>query len=141
MHPALAFLLGVLCGLSLALGRSSFRGLMLRLKNPLGEDELYLLCAARLAAGRLILMKGAPGGRLILKEFEDARPMENRGQIQRLLARQLIAPDPSGLSERFILTQAGWDRIRKLPAPPLQMVRKGNWFNSVSGKQRRPARG
>lgn len=140
MVTAVAFLSGLLCGLALAFLRTGLGGLLLKLKHPLGEDELYLLCAARAANGRLILMKGAPGGRLILREFEDAKPLENRGQIQRLLARQLIAPDPSGISERFILTPAGWNRIRKLPAPPLQIVRKGNWFNSVSGKQRRPPR-
>lgn len=137
MVAVLAFLLGLLCGLSLALFRGGLEGLMLALKHPLGEDELYLLCAARAASGQLILMRGAPGGRLILKEFEDPRLLENRGQIQRLLARRLIAPDPSGISERYVLTPAGWERLRRVPAPALKAVRRGNWFNSVSGRTRR----
>jgi len=131
------FTLGLLCGLAFAGGLWLFRG---SFQSSLGDDESYFLAAARAANGRLILRRdraasGAP--LLILKEFPNPRRIENRGQIKALLARKLLAPDPAGIPDRYVLTQAGQKRAERLPVFPLEVVRQGSWFNSISRPVRR----
>jgi hypothetical protein len=134
----LAFALGLLCGLSVPWLRGAFRH---GLRLPLGEDENYLLAAARAAKGRLILKLeagSAPSSLLLLKEFPNPRRIENTLQIEKLLARNYIQPDPSGIAGRYVLTTRGWALSQKLPEFPLQPIRSGaTWFNSIS---RRPVR-
>lgn len=133
----IAFVLGLACGLS-ALGLA---GLFRRgFRMPLGEDEKYLLAAARAAKGRLILKQdgGSGSSLLLLKEFPNPRRIENTLQIETLLARKYLQPDASGIPGRYTLTTAGWALSQKLPEFPLQPVRSGaTWFNSIS---RRPLR-
>ncbi|MBK8791864.1 MAG: hypothetical protein IPN59_01705 [Holophaga sp.] len=128
----ISFTLGCLCGLAMGIGGCLLKG---RLHNPLGEDEKYLLAAARAANGRLILrQEKASSGTplLLLKEYPNPRRMEAHGQIDQLLKRKLLIPDPSGIPDRYQLTPAGRQRSEQLPEFPLQPVRQGSWFNSIS---------
>jgi len=133
-----SFLLGLACGLAIVSLRSLFRN---GFHLPLGEDEKYLLAAARAASGRLILKQdsGTSGTSiLLLKEFPNPRRIENTLQIEKLLARKFIQADASGVPGRYTLTPAGMKCSRTLPDFPLQPVRPGSsWFNSIS---RRPVR-
>jgi len=127
-----AFLVGVLCGLAL---RSLAPFLKGGFRLPLGEDEKYLLSAARAAKGRLILRQGRGSSSpslLLLKEFPDTKRLENTMQIEKLLARKFIQPDDSGKSGRYVLTAKGWAQSKDLPEFPLQPIRQGAWFNSIS---------
>ena len=137
----IAFLLGFVCGLS-ALGLRAV--LKTGFHLPLGEDEKYLIAAARAAEGRLILTQGAgtSGTSLILlKEFPNPRRLENTLQVEKLLARKFIQPDGSGLPGHYTLTPAGSAQGRKLPDFPLKPLRPGaSWFNSVSRRSGRLAR-
>jgi len=135
-----AFLLGVACGLLLPRLRTLLKG---GLRMPLGEDEKYLLRAARAAKGRLILKQasGSSGSSLLLlKEFPDTRRLENTMQIEKLLARKFIQADDSGKPGRFVLTSKGWAQSKDLPEFPLQPIRQGAWFNSISRSLGRAAR-
>ncbi|MDP2877386.1 MAG: hypothetical protein Q8O00_14460 [Holophaga sp.] len=126
------FTLGLICGLTLAAGLWLLRD---RLLSPMGDDEGYLLAAARAANGRLLLRRdqaSSGASLLLLKEFPNPRRIENRGQIKTLLDRKLLEPDPSGIPDRYVLTQAGQKRAERLPVFPLELVRQGSWFNSVS---------
>jgi len=135
-----AFLLGFACGLSLL----GVRALLKRgIRLPLGEDEKYLLAAARAAKGRLILKLDSGNSRsslLLLKEFPNPRRIENTLQIETLLSRKFIEPDSSGLPGRYVLTAAGWAQSKQLPEFPLQLSRQGAWFNSISRSIGRIAR-
>ncbi len=142
----IAFLLGFFCGLSVLGLRAVFKN---GFSLPLGEDEKYLLAAARAAEGHLVLRldSGTSGtSLLLLKEFPNPRRLENTLQIETLLARKFLQPDVSGLPGQYTLTPLGWTRSQKLPAFPLQRLRPGaSWFNSVSlksgrlGRRKKPA--
>jgi len=137
---AVVFLLGFSCGL-VAMGlwqhfRQGFTPL-------LGDDEKYLLAAARAANGRLILkedrgMSGTPI--LLLKEFPNPRRIEDKGLLEKLVGRRLIQVDGSGAAGRYLLTARGWTCSQKLPEFPLQPIRPGSWFNSISRKPQRIVR-
>lgn len=134
------FFLGFLCGLL-----ASVIGWRLKdhFQLTLKDDEKYLLTASRAAKGRLILRREqALTGEtlLLLKEFPNPRRMEDQGQVERLLARKLLVPDPSGVPDRYLLTPKGRKRCEGLPAFPLQLVRQGSWFNSISQPLRRVRR-
>jgi len=134
----LAFLIGLLLGISVIFIKPILKTQVLRIRHPLGEDEKYLLRAARTAGGRLIVRKeltskGAYA--LVLKEFSDAPKMDYTGQVECLLARELMIPDSSGVAGRYIMTPHGWARVKSLPALVLPLRRTGAWFNSIS---RRP---
>ena len=134
----ISFLAGLLLGLSALLLKPLLKALGLRFRHPLGEDENFLLRAARTAGGRLIIRKeqSSTGTHvLVLKEFADAPRIEQLGQVECLLARELMIPDSSGVSGRYLLTPRGWARVKSLPALALPLRRSGPWFNSVS---RRP---
>jgi hypothetical protein len=107
----------------------------------LGEDEKYLLAAARTAQGRL-LFGSDPGSAdtplLQLKEFTQQRQIENLGQVERLFSQGLIEVDDSGVSGRYVLTLKGWKRANKLPPLALVVSRQGDWFNSISRRPRKP---
>lgn len=130
-----SFTIGLLCGLSLG----AVPWVLQRHGSLfLGEDEKYLLAAARAANGRLILRHDASGpSLLLLKEYPNPRRMEDQGQIQRLIDRKLLAEDPSGTPDRYVLTSAGRKASERLPEFPLQPVRQGSWFNSLSTPVRR----
>lgn len=111
--------------------------------RALKGDEAYLLAAAFAAEGRLrIRREAAPSGErlLLLKEFPNPRRMVDRGQVGRLLTLQLLAPDPSGLEDRYLLTAEGRRRAEALPPFPLPLTRPGSWFNSISKPRRRVPR-
>jgi hypothetical protein len=128
--------IGVLATLLLVQSR-----VWVRLRNPVGEDERYLLMVARAARGRLILLEEAREGRTLLRcrEVPGHAGLEPRGQVDRLLRRGLIAVDASGLEGRYALTAAGWTYVKRLPPFQVEVRRPGNWFNSVAtGPKRRP---
>ena len=132
------FFVGFLLGLSVISFRPLFKAVSLRLRHPLGEDEKYLLRAARTAGGRLIVRREQVASgthELVLKEFSDAPKMENLGQLECLLARAMMIPDSSGVPGRYVLTSRGWARVKSLPTLALPLRRTGAWFNSIS---RRP---
>lgn len=136
----LAFILGFISG-------TSILGLRKLLKNgfvlSLSEDERYLLSAARAANGRLILKqdRGTSGTPIILlKEFPNPRRIEATGLIEKMMDRKLIQLDISGVAGRFTLTSLGWMKSEKLPEFPLQPIRPGSWFDSVSRKPHRVVR-
>ena len=140
MHPA-SFLLGLLCGLAAALAAASFKGWRVKLRNPLGEDEKYLLNVARAAGGRLIVREvpdGAGITLLHLREVPDQRRLEKRDQLDRLFNRGLLKRDPSGLTGRYALTVEGWTYVKGLAPLPVQVKRAGNWYNSISKHSRGP---
>lgn len=133
----LGFLAGLLVGLSAVFCRPLIDRLLLRLRHPLGEDEQYLLRAARTGGGRLIFRKDALTAvppQLVLREFPEAKAMACHGQVECLLARKLVEADGSGVAGRYHLTSEGWATVKPLPALPLALKRTGNWFNSVSGR-------
>ena len=132
-----SFFMGFLTGLSVGAG-----AWLLREHAPFGlkEDEKYLLAAAKAARGRLIIRREtASTGEtlLLLKEFPNPRRIEDHQQIEKLLAMKFLVADPSGLPGRYTLTKVGAKRSDRLPDFPLQPVRAGSWFNSIS----RPLRG
>lgn len=133
----MGFLVGLLCGLAAIMFRSSLDGIVLRLRYPLGADERYLLCAARATGGRLILKTEEPGvapAVILIRDLPGHRYLQRRDQLERLLKRGLLAPDPSGIPGRFMLTPPGWAVIKKLPPLPMEGNSRGSWFNSVSRK-------
>ena len=134
------FLLGLACGLVVACLGLALPGWRLKLRNPVGADERYLLNVARAAGGRLIVKEEpTEAGALVLRllEVPDQKTMGSRGQVEHLLNRGLLKPDPSGMPSRFLLTPEGWDSVKHLTPISLAIKRTGHWFNSVS---RRPPR-
>jgi len=134
------FLLGLACGAGLAILGFSFRALRLKRGNPVGADERYLMNVARAAGGRLIVKeeRTASGPPMLrLPEVPDQKTLASKGQVDHLLLRGLLKPDPSGLPGRYLLTPEGWDFVTKLRPLPVVIKRAGNWFNSIS---RRPPR-
>lgn len=135
-----AFILGFICGISILPLRTLLKnGFAL----SLSEDEKYLLSAARAANGRLILKQdqGTSGTPIILlKEFPNPRRIEAAGLIEKMVARKLIQLDISGVPGRYTLTSVGWARSQKLPDFPLQPIRPGSWFDSISRKPPRIGR-
>lgn len=135
---ALSFAGGVLCGIAARACWPWLRAAAGKLRFRLSEDEKYLLAAARTAQGRLIFgtdPASADTTVLLLKEFTQHRSMENRGQVEGLLSRELIEVDDTGVPGRYVLTPKGWNRANKLPPLALVVSRQGDWFNSIS---RRP---
>ncbi|HEX9080628.1 MAG TPA: hypothetical protein VF768_00030 [Holophagaceae bacterium] len=135
----LMFVAGFACGLLAAAGGWHLHKGIARFS----EDEKYLLAAARAARGRLILKQDqGPSGNpiLLLKEFPNPRPIQDKGQISRLMDRRLLQADASGIPGRFVLTPEGWRRTQKLPEFPLPLIRQGSWFNSISRRPQRIAR-
>jgi hypothetical protein len=133
------FFVGFGCGLLAAWGGFHLRQQLSRL----GEDEKYLLAAARVARGRLIEkqdqgVSGTPI--LLLKEFPNPKPIQDKGQISRLVERHLLQADASGIPGRYALTPEGWRASEKLPEFPLPLVRQGSWFNSISRRPQRVVR-
>ena len=129
------FLLGFVCGVAFASLGFSLPALLLRLRNPIGADERYLMNVARAAGGRLIIKEdpgesGQPMLRLL--EVPDQKPMAGRGQVRHLLNRGLLKPDPSGMPSRYLLTSEGWDFLKRLRPLSVAIKRTGNWFNSIS---------
>lgn len=107
----------------------------------LGEEEEFLLAAARAARGRLIfqLDPTSPSTLMLqLREFPLQRQLENLGQVEHLVAQGLVCLDKSGSPERYVLTPKGWSRAEKLPVLPMVAARQGPWYNSISPKPRRP---
>ena len=135
------FIGGVLCGLLAKACYPMVKDSLEKVVYRLGEDEKYLLAAARIAQGRL-LFASDPGSAdpplLQLKEFPQERPIENLGQVERLFAQGLIEVDDSGVSGRYVLTLKGWNRANKLPPLALVVCRQGDWFNSISRRPRKP---
>jgi len=134
----LSFVLGLLCGLCAVFVGSSFKGWGVKLRNPLGVDEKYLLTAARAAGGRLIVREEPENGLILLRlrEVPGHPRMEKKEQMEHLLNRDLLKPDPTGLPGRFLLTATGWAFVKHLPALPVEVKRAGNWYNSISRKPR-----
>lgn len=135
-----AFAAGFLGGLTALAAAWLLRTALQRLQDRLEEDDRLLLRAARAASGRLIFRADPldPATVLLeLKELPQQGGLPNRGQVQRLLRRDLLRGDPSGLAGRYQLTPRGWSLVGKLPALETTVVRPGAWFNSVS---RRPLR-
>lgn len=129
------FFIGFLLGLGVVFFKPLFKAIKLRRQYPLGEDEHYLLRAARTSGGRLIVRKETSSSGtsvIVLKELPDARRLDNVGQLECLTARHLIIPDNSGVAGRFILTPQGWAKVKRLPALALPLRRTGAWFNSIS---------
>jgi len=134
----LSFLLGLVCGLAAASLGFSPREWRVRLRNPLGPDEKYLLNVARAGGGRLLIREGpdeAGTAQLRLLEVREPRPMAQKGQVEHLVHRGLLKQDPSGLPGRFMLTPDGWNRLKSLAPEALQLKRSGNWFNSISRRK------
>lgn len=137
------FLVGFLGGLT-AVGLWHAGAVVIQaVRNRLGEDEIYLLNAARAAGGRLIFRyspTAATTTTLQLKEFAQHRPMDNRGQVDRLVQLGYLVGDESGVAGRFHLTPQGWARVQKLPHIPLVAARQGAWYDSISRRPARPMR-
>ena len=134
------FLLGFVCGAVLASLAFALPGWLLKLRNPLGADEQYLLKVARAAGGRLIVKEEpAPAGPPVLRllEVPDQQTLFSKGQVAHLQNRGLLKPDPSGMPSRYLLTSDGWESVKRLQPLTLAIKRTGTWFNSVS---RRPPR-
>ena len=134
----LSFLLGLVCGLAAASLGFSPGAWRLRLRNPRGPDEKYLLNVARAAGGRLLIKEGQDGAgtaQLLLMEVRDPRPLAQKGQVEHLVNRGLLKQDPSGLPGRYMLTPEGWNRLKSLAPEALQLKRSGNWFNSISRRK------
>ena len=130
-----AFLLGLVCGLCCVFLVSSCRGWLLKLRNPMGDDEKYLMTVARATGGRLIVAEEATvsGPPLLkLRELPHQRELLQRDQVQRLMNRGLLKPDPSGLPGRYLVTPEGWAYVKHLPVILVDVQRPGSWFNSVS---------
>jgi len=129
------FCIGFLLGLGVVFFKPLLKLIKLRMQYPLGEDEHYLLRAARTSGGRLIVRKetSSTGASIIvLKELPDAKRLDNTGQLECLAARNLIIPDSSGVAGRYVLTSQGWAKVKHLPALALPLRRTGAWFNSIS---------
>ena len=133
----LSFLLGLAIGLSAAFLGTSLQDWKIRLRNPVGDDEKYLLAVARAAGGRLIVKEDPGTPILALREVADPTRLVTRGQVDRLLNRSLLKRDASGLPGRYSLSPEGWAFVKHLPALPVEIRRAGNWFNSISGRRRR----
>jgi len=136
---ALSFFSGLLVGLSAAFLGTSLKGWRIRLHNPVGEEEKYLLAVARAAGGRLIAKEERAGAEplLILREVIDQRRLIAKGQMDRLLNRGLLNRDASGLPGRYTLSPEGWAFMKKVPPMDVEVRRAGNWFNSISGRRKR----